>query len=435
MNFIKVLRQPHLALLWSSQVLSAIGDYLYSIAVIWLAVQVAGSAAGIVAAAQAGAALLLGLIGGVYADRWNRRRTMITVDLLRAGAVSVLPVLTLLGILHLWHLVIVAVIVGSLGALFNPALQASLPALSSDAHVLQAANGLMDVTRRLARAIGPSIAGALVLLLPVAHFFTLDALSFLISALAILALGNRFAWQPVADPAQTNGLRGIAEEIAGVLRHVRRHKPVAWMIMIAFPNALFWSAAFMVGVPLLAAHTLDGNIGSYGLIVGAYGVGNVISNLIIGSITMRRRVTLMLAGRLIVGGGFLLMISVPVLPVALLGAALAATGGPMADIPLLVLIQTELPPNQIGKATSLRMILENGGNLIGLLLAIPLFHYLSPPLGIALCACIIAGLSLAGLVRFGLVEPAARHEEASISTPSSLDSTPLTAENGMKSAS
>src|SRR5579871_6199336 len=125
MNFLKVLRQRQMALLWSSQVLSAIGDYLYSIAVIWIAVKVAGSAAGIVAAAQAGSALLFGLLGGVYADRWNRRKTMMIVDLARAAAVGVLPGLALTGTLRLWHLVIVAVIVGSLGALFDPALQAS----------------------------------------------------------------------------------------------------------------------------------------------------------------------------------------------------------------------------------------------------------------------------------------------------------------------
>src|ERR1051326_4312692 len=156
MNFLRVLRQRHLAILWSSQVLSAIGDYFFSIVVIWIAVQVAGSAAGIVAAAQTGAALVFGLLGGVYADRWNRRATMIAVDLVRAAAVGALSALALGGTVQLWHLVIVAVIVGSLSALFNPALQASLPALT-DASTLLAANGLMDLTRRMARALGPSL--------------------------------------------------------------------------------------------------------------------------------------------------------------------------------------------------------------------------------------------------------------------------------------
>lgn len=90
MGFIKVLRLRHLAILWLSQILSAIGDYFYLIAVMWIAVKVAGSEAGIVAAAESGAMLGFGLLGGVYADQWNRRTAMITVDILRAAAVVAL---------------------------------------------------------------------------------------------------------------------------------------------------------------------------------------------------------------------------------------------------------------------------------------------------------------------------------------------------------
>ncbi len=411
MNFLKVLRERHLALLWSSQVLSAIGDYCYSIAVIWIAVQVAGSAAGVVAAAQTGAALLFGLLGGVYADRWNRRATMIAVDLARAGVVGMLPALALTHTLALWHLLLVAVIVGSLGALFNPALQASLPALSGDTRTLQATNGLMDATRRLARVLGPGLVGILATFLPLAHFFTLDALSFAISALALYSLGRHFAWKPAPQADQRRGIRGIAGDLAGATRLARKHGPIAWMLATNWLIALAWSAAFVVGVPLLADRALGGSVTVYGLMVGAYGVGNVLSNLVIGSVTIQRRVLVMLLGRLIVAGGFVLMVSVPVLPVALLGSALAATGGPMADIPLLVMIQTDLPSNQIGKVSSLEMTLESGGSTLGLLLAIPLFRYLSSAAGIIICSLVIALPSIGGLARFGFEEPTIRPAE------------------------
>ncbi len=108
----------------------------------------------------------------------------------------------------------------------------------------------------------------------------------------------------------------------------------------------------------------------------------------------------------LLGGGFLLMVSIPVLPIALLGSALAATGGPMADIPLLLMIQTDLPSNQIGKVSSLEMMLESGGGMLGLVLAIPLFHYLSPVVGIILCALVIPLPSILGLAHFGFTEPA-----------------------------
>ena len=179
MSFLKALRLPHIALLWSSQVLSSIGDYFYLVAVIWIAVKTAGSDAGLVAGAETFAMLVFGLLGGVYADRWNRRIIMVSVDLVRAVAVSMLAILALTGTLQFWHLIVVAALVGSLGALFDPALQASLPALTGDdERTLQATNGLMDVTRRLARILGP---GQVVLqFIPLAHLLKLDAQSFLL---------------------------------------------------------------------------------------------------------------------------------------------------------------------------------------------------------------------------------------------------------------
>src|SRR5690348_5085611 len=130
MQFLKVLLKRHLALLWSSQVLSAMGDYFYQIEVVWIAIQVARGAGGVVLAAQSGAAFMCGLLGGVYADRWNRRVNMIVVDVIRALVVSSLPIVAYLGLLNLWYLVLVGIIVGSLGSLFDPALQASLPTLA-----------------------------------------------------------------------------------------------------------------------------------------------------------------------------------------------------------------------------------------------------------------------------------------------------------------
>lgn len=406
MPFFKVLLKRHLALLWSSQVLSAIGDYFYEIAVMWIAIKVAGSAGSIVAAAQSGAVLVFGLLGGVYADRWNRRTTMIIVNVIQALAVGTLPLLAMWGSLQLWYLILVAILVGSVGALFDPALQASLPALSGDTATLQATNGLMDVTRRLARAIGPSLAGALVAFLPLTQFFTLDSISFVISALAILLLGRNFAWKPeLPERRIRKGIGGILAELAEALRLVRAHPALAWMLVEGGFVSGAWSIAFVVGAPLLADRVLHSNVGAYGFIVGAYGVGNVLSNLVVGSLTIKRRLMSRLLGWIVNGMGFLIMVSMPSLPIALLGSALAAIGGPMGDIPLMMIIQMDLPANQVGKVYSLRMTIAEAGNAIGLLLAAPLYAYLNVRLAIVCCSLVIIATGVLGFIRFGFVEP------------------------------
>jgi DHA3 family macrolide efflux protein-like MFS transporter len=400
MQFLKVLLKWHLALLWSGQVLSAMGDYFYQIAVVWIAIQVAQGAGGIVLAAESGAALACGLLGGVYADRWNRRMTMIVVDVIRALVVGSLPIMAYRGLLSLWYLVLVGIIVGGLGSLFDPALQASLPTLAGDARTLQATNGLMDITRRLARALAPGLAGVLVALLPLTHFFTLDAISFGISALSVLLLGRRFAWQPQRIEGAAKGLQGIAGELCEAVRLVQRERVIFWTMISYGVVSMAWSAAFVVGVPLLAKEVLRSGVGAYGLILGAYGVGNVISNLVIGSLTIRRRVLVMLLGQLVVGGGFLVMISVPSLPVAMLGAALAALGGPMGDVMYTTLIQMTFPANHLGKVYGLDMTIERVGVVLGLALAGLLFLWLGVVPGIICCALLIASTSVVRLLRF-----------------------------------
>ena len=400
MPILRVLRQPHLALLWSSQVLSAMGDYFYAIAVLWLAVRVGGSLAGLVAAAEWGAALAFGLLGGVYADRWNRRQVMIWVDVLRGAVVLALPVLARFEALQIWHLVIAAILLGSLGTLFDPALQASLPALVGDTATLRAVNGLMDLTRRLARVIGPSIAGILVIFLPLEQFFTLDAISFGLSAVAVVAMGSRYAWRPQRDAGATRGPRGIASDITGAVRLVAGRQAFTWMLVaLGIINGL-WSVAFTLGVPLLALRALHEGVGAYGLIVGAYGVGNVAANLVIGSLTVRRPVLAFFAGKLVLGGGFLLVASAPTLWVALVGAAIAAVGGPMGDIPLATMLQTDLPASQLGKVFSLSATLNSGGVFLGTLASAPLFALVDVRAGIALAAVLMLVVGAVGLLRF-----------------------------------
>lgn len=400
MPILRVLRQPHLALLWSSQVLSAMGDYLYTIAVLWLAVRVGGSLAGLVAAAEWGAALAFGLLGGVYADRWNRRQMMIWVDALRGAVVLALPVLAHFAALQIWQLVIAGILLGSLGTLFDPALQASLPALVGDTATLRAANGLMDLTRRLARVIGPSIAGLLVIFLPLEQFFTLDAISFGLSALAVVALGSRYAWRPERDTDATRGPRGIIRDISGAVGLVRGRQAFTWMLVaLGIINGL-WSVAFTLGVPLLALRALHEGVGAYGLIVGAYGVGNVVANLVIGSLSVRRPVLAFFSGKLVLGGGFLLLASAPTLWVALLGAAIAAVGGPMGDIPLATMLQTDLPASQLGKVFSLSATLNSGGVFLGTLASAPLFALVDVRAGIALAAVLMVVVGVVGLLRF-----------------------------------
>lgn len=397
---LSVLARPHLLILWLAQLLSAVGDRLFEIAAVWLAVQLVGSEVGFVLTAGALARLSIGLLGGVLADRYDRQKLMVTADVVRCLAVLSLPLAAAFGSITLVQLAVVATITGGLTALFEPTLQASLPALTPDSRSLQALNGLLDVTARLARIVGPGLAGLLIAFLPLTHLFTIDAVTFGLSALAVLTLGRRYAWRPEVVPVKERGLERVMKELRTTFALITAHKPLAWAFGALVVINLAWSAAFTVGVALLTEQVFEAGVGVYGLLVAAYGVGNVLSNLIVGGLEVKRRITLFFLGTLVLGVGFALLALAPTIPIALVGAAVGAIGGPMGDIMVLLIIQEDFPPNQIGKVYSARMTLASVGSSLGLILASPLFLLLSVRGGMLACAVLIVATGVVGLGRF-----------------------------------
>jgi MFS family permease len=412
MAFLRLLRRPHLAMLWLSQVLSSFGDNLYNVAVIWTAVNVAGASAGLVVAAGFVTRIVCGPVGGVLADRLDRRRAMIGVDVGRAAAVAVLPLLHETASIELWHLAVISVLINALGSVFDPALQASLPELVGDREDVVAMNGLMDGTRRLALALAPSLTGALAALMPLPQFFTVDAISFVVSAAALLAIARHFAPQaqhPLAG--QPLGFGAVVSDIAEATRLVRRNAVLSFFLVNQAFSNLAWAPAYNVGAALLASRELDGEVGSYGLILGAYGAGNIASNIVVGNMRVGRPTVMLSSARIVQAAGTLILAFAGSLPVAMAGSFIAAVGGPMADLMLLAVMHRDTP-SQIGKVYALRMTLASVGVFAGLLLAGPLYSAVDVRTGIALCAALMLATGVAGFARFGLGTPSSERSKA-----------------------
>ncbi len=401
-----MLGRRTIATLWAGQVLSSIGDYFYNIGIMWTAARLAGTDAGLVAASQAVSVLVFGMLGGVIADRFDRRRSMIVADAVRAVAVACLPIFAAFGALGMHHLVLVAVVLGALDAVFVPALLASLPAIVDDAAELQATNGLMDSTRRIARAVGPGLAGVVAARVSVPSFFTVDALRFRASAGALLSIAGRHGWAPTPSvrAGRPRGLRGVLSDMGDALALVWQNRPVSWAFGALFIVNATWCAGFYVGSVFLASRILGGGVDAFAFIIGAYGVGNIAGNLVITNVFIRRKLTVIFAAKLVLASGFLLLATARSLPVAMLGAAIAAVGGPLGELPLVATLQGEFARHQTGRIFSLRMMVEQAGVAIGLVGSTFLFAHVDVRVAIAGCAVLIGLAGVAGLLRFGLTK-------------------------------
>ncbi len=393
MRMLKALRHRSIALLWGGQALSAVGDEIFRVALVWLAIGLIGADTGYLASAQAAALLLLSVVGGHWADRWDRRRTMIGVDAVRA-AVALVPVAAyFMGRVSLPLLTAVAVTLSGLGAFFDPALQATLPDAAPDPETLQAATGLMGTTVRLARAVGPGLVGVLGAFVATIHFFTLDAVSFAVSALSVSMIVLPRASAPPARRAAS-----LRESLFLGLREVGRDALLKDVMLTRAAVSGLWALAYGLGLALAVRGLAPGNMGAFGGMVACYGCGNVAGALFVGNMRRRRPALILFGGYAWMGLGFIAMgLS---RDLRWLGAAsfAAAIGGPVNDVPFFDLMQARFPVADLPRLFRLRMALETGAAMLVMAASPRLFRVFPPQAVLVACGAAFAALGAAGLL-------------------------------------
>lgn len=174
-----VFRNRNFALLWSAQLVSTIGSALTSLAASILVYRMTGSAlsVGLMLMATAAPSIILGLIAGVFVDRLDRKRIMLTADLVRAALVLTIPFLVSANIAYLY---VIVLLTSCVGQFFDPAQASVLPEIATDEE-LAAANSLMAISSFGATAVGFAASG-LLSQIAIEWVFYIDALTFLFSA-------------------------------------------------------------------------------------------------------------------------------------------------------------------------------------------------------------------------------------------------------------
>ncbi|HWA81282.1 MAG TPA: hypothetical protein VG848_13365, partial [Acetobacteraceae bacterium] len=256
--------------------------------------------------------------------------------------------------------------------------------------------------------LGPGLVAVLASRLPVKHFFSLDSASFLLSAAALLLIGRL---RPLAARRNAHPPRNFLASAFHGFRVVAAHPVLRLNLQVTGAINGAWYAVIFLGLPLAIARHAPGSsgLGAYGLIISSYGCTNLAATLVIGSRKMPGSPGRMIfAGHLVLGTGLMMMAlaaSIP-LPPAIsiasfaLSAAIGAIGGPLHDIPIAVLRQTELPRADVPASMRAHLVATHSGLLAAMLLVPPLYAVLPVPGVIAVCAVIIMAIGIAGMVRF-----------------------------------
>jgi MFS family permease len=334
-----VLRDGAVRRLWLGLLASQLGDSLHLVTLLWLVLELTGSAASVawVVLGQVAPALVAGLWGGVLADRLDRRRALVLADVGRGALVLSLAAAAAAGALTLPHLVVVAFANGALAQLFRPALQASLPSLVAPSH-LTPLNALVLATGQVCGIVGPPLGGALFAAAGPLPALALDAASFFVSAAAILSLRGRLGERP-ADRPRGRPLDDLREGLAflggdGVLR------PLLAASVLA---TLAWGPAPVL-LATFAERTLGAGPDGLGLLMAAAGLGGAGGAFGIGRLGARLRPAGSIAlGLLLMGALRCVQPFSPSLPVAAAVVAAAAAANWAVVVPLAGVLQRRPP--------------------------------------------------------------------------------------------
>lgn len=391
---------------WVGIALQSISDEVFRLAVVWMAIGLVGTAASALPAIQYFCAFFIGMTAGAIADRFAPRTTMVGVTWVRAGFVLLPLVAGLMFAPSFPVLVIAAIGVAGMSAFFNPAMHASVPRLADNPGQMQAINGMFDVTFRLARLIGPFLGGVLALVMPVEHFLLVAAGGMILAGIALSCVGPKLATPfeaPVGESADTLLLR-----LGRGFVMLRRDKVIFRLLMANVSTIGVWTLAITVGLAMLIEASPPQGfearpLVALSIVLGVYGVGDIVSNLMVTRAQPRDRWAYMHSGYIIMGLGIvglplplLLQFGGMELVAMAILAAFTGFGGPRFFLLMLTEFQMRLNGTDLTALLRLRVALQAAAMASGGALGLVLFAAIGPAWTVIACGIAIFAIAVIG---------------------------------------
>lgn len=316
--------------------------------------------------------LLFGLLAGVWVDRVARRPLLIGADVGRAMLLASIPVAALSNVLSMGHLYAVSFLVGLLNVVFNVAYGSFLPSIVSRSD-LQEGNQKLALAEAIARVSGPGLAGALVQIMTAPTAMIVDAASFVVSAVSLIAINARESSPPAP------GGRSIGNEITEGLAAVFSHPLLRPLMIGSNLGNVADGVQFSSGVVILfLTRELHFQPVVLGAVISGLGVGGLIGAAFNGPLTRSLGPGAVIVGSMglwaVGGGGLALVPESPVAPIAVAGLlGLIGAINPVAGASVSTLRQVVTPDRLLGRVTAVVRVAVwtsmAGGALIGGVLA------------------------------------------------------------------
>jgi MFS family permease len=363
----RALKHRNFRLFFFGQLISVTGTWMQSLALAWLIGDLVGWGnqavvyLGLVGAMQFLPVMVLGLFGGIVADVWPKRKTLIATQIAAGLLALALGGLNYFHVIAVWHVFVLAFLLGLVNAVDMPARQSFVVEMVGTDDVANAV-ALNSAVFNGARIVGPTIGGVLILFFGTALCFIFNGLSYGAVVIGLLAMHSH-ELRPADRLAMPRSVAAIRENLGEGLRYVW-HTPVVLLAITVIGFVSTFGMNFNVILPVMAAGVLNVGPAGAGVLYASMGAGALTAAL---SVAMLQRPRL----RILVGGGMVLGLAEFVLaatssyPVALAAVYFAGLGAIATAISANSLIQITVPGALRGRVMSVYTTVFAGSTPIG----------------------------------------------------------------------
>lgn len=348
------------------QTLSLIGTWIQRMAMMWLVYKLTNSAflLGVVGFCEQVPIFLIAPFAGVYADRWDKHKALCRIEAFAMAQAFLLGILTLLGIVQIWHIIALSLCLGIINAFEVPMRQSFVVEMvEGDKTALPNAIALNSTVFNLSRLIGPSVAGILIGAVGEGWCFMANAFSYAIVLMSLLMM--RIPKSILERAKEVDIVNKLKEGIQYVRKNALMRSLLLLLAIVSFSNASLRTLA-----PIFAKDVLKGDAHTLGFLMSAAGVGAIC-----GALFLTKRKSNGLLKRIVSFTGILLgtgMICFAIsrsLPLSLLFIAIAGLSQMMHTACTNTLLQLHVDDDKRGRVMSFYTVCLQGTMPFGSLLA------------------------------------------------------------------
>lgn len=392
----QLLKEKNFIFLLLGRVMRSSALILFSLEVIWITMEITDNSPlylSLMVIAETLPFILLGLYGGVKADKWNKKRVMVLSDIGVFVLIALIPVLFIMNELHYSTLLILVVGITIFSCFSEPCFRAILPELIKK-NQLQEGNALLDSLQRGSSILVPASIGIVLKVTTQIHLFSLAFILMILAVIFNLCINyNRRVNQKLEQESSST-----LNDIKSSFDYLKKNKDISFIVAVQGVSIFINTGLMRVGLPIYLDVYLNKDITEFGYITGILGASSFLTSILLGLFKRLNPIYSFNIGIFLWGLGLVVIGIFPSITIIYIAMVLIGIGQASEGLARIIILQDQVPSNMLGKIFSMSSTINYLSDTISL-------GAISSVLGVFATSsifsgggCIILVIGLAGMV-------------------------------------